>query len=225
MKTTDDLKGMFPKINIDFIISIISSYGRRFAEPYYDKISQTPFFQKLKQQDSSTKHLIEALLNTFVAFIDQAIDESTPFRKLLKEIFMDSSSELNKRLMNGESVQKILIENAEKISDPEEKKLLTVLLAMDEKQLAPFLEQLIYLPDEERLALVKFLKKMSPENIIRWLEMSQETRVLLFEACQETPQTPQKIMLKSAQEDINQWLKERLERKKLERKNQKGGKK
>ena len=213
-----DLKGFFQKLNLkDWLVSVGSGYGRRFAEPGYDKIAEMPFFQKLKQQSKTVKSFLEFFSNSLTGFLDQIVDDATPLRKLIKEIFMDSSSELNKRLMNGEPAKKLLAENIGKISDSREQDFLAILLTIDEKELAPFLEQLLMMTKDERLDLVKSLRDMSAENMLRFAGMSPEARAILSEISQE-PEIPKKTSaLESMHNDLNSFLDERLERKRRER--------
>jgi hypothetical protein len=210
-----DFNGFFQKINLkDWLVSVGSGYGRRFAEPGYDKIAEMPFFQKLKQQSSSVKYLIEAFSNAITAFADQKIDDATPLRKLIKEIFMDSSSELNKRLINGEPVKKLLVENVSRISSSKEQDFLAILLTMEEKQLVPFLEQLILLTREERADLVRSLRGMPAENMLRFVGFSAETRAMLLEISQSPKKTS---ALESMHKDLNSFLDERIARKRRDR--------
>lgn len=178
------------KINLtDLITSIGSGYGRRILDSpggLYDKIAELPFFQKLKEQSKPTKFLIEAANNIFAAFLDQKIGDASPLRKLLKEVFEDTSSELNKRLINGgESPKKILGENLDKISDPTEENLLAILLMFPEEKLQPLVKELLAITDSaDRTAIIQKLRGLSAEESLKLAGFQEETRKVIFELLQ-----------------------------------------
>jgi hypothetical protein len=210
--------GGFLNINTrNWLTSFLSGYGRTRMEPVYDWVAQTPIFQELRKKPDALKYLIEASNNALFSFLDQKIDEKSQLRKLFKEIVMDGSSELNKRLINGEPVKSLLAENVGRISDSREQDFLAVLLTMDEKRLAPFLEQLIMMTVEERTDLAKKMKGLTMENMTRLAGLPPETRAMILEVSQEPESKKKTDVFKSMHKDLNSFLDERLERKRRER--------
>jgi hypothetical protein len=212
--------GIFNSEFLNWAASFGSGYGRRMAEPHYDRIAETDFFKKLKQQDKPVKYLLEAVNNAITALIDQKIDDATPLRKLLKEVFMDSSSELNKRLLNGESSQKIMAEKSGSL-DTAERNYLAALLMLEETKMDILLKWILALDDRERAETMHSLRNLNPEELEKLANLSPEARNRLFQTLKkpEEEKTESEIYksMKSARGQLNQWLTERLERKRRER--------
>lgn len=212
MAIANNLKNWFSGFfKVDFstwATSFGSAYGRRMMEPYYDKIAQTEFFKIFKDQEGSVKKIIEAANNALTAFLDQKIDDVSPLRKLIKEIFMDSSSELNKRMINGDPVKKMLWERAGKMNS-KDLNFLSVLLAMEEEKLKPFLEWLISMSEAEKEEILKILKTFSAEDMENFSGMKQEMKEIFLNVFRKKKQTPAG---KPVKEQVRSFLASRLKK-------------
>jgi hypothetical protein len=180
LNLTQWFEGLFKVDAKNWFTSFLSGFGRTRMEPVYDWIAQTRIFQELKNKPPTLKHAMEAANNALFSFLDQKIDEHSQLRKLTKEIVMDGSSELNKRLINGEPVKNILAENAGRINNPLERNLLAALLLINEKELIPLLEQLILMTEDDRVETLKRMRGLSEEAIAKLAGLSEETRAMLF---------------------------------------------
>jgi hypothetical protein len=177
---TQWFEGLFKVDAKNWLTSFLSGFGRTRMEPIYDWIAKTRIFQELKDKPPTMKYVMEAANNALFSFLDQKIDEHSQLRKLTKEIVMDGSSELNKRLINGEPVKNILAENAGRIDSPRERNLLAALLLIDEEKLIPLLEQLILMTEEDRVNTLKRMRGLSEEAITKLAGLSEEARAILF---------------------------------------------
>ena len=214
MTNSDMIAWLLKRLKInpkDMATFVASSYGRRFLDSHggaYDTLAQTPFFQALKNQGNPTKYLLEAGGYFLSAFLNQRIGETTPLRKIIGEISEDTMSEMFKRLVNGDSPGKILIENSNRISDPAEKNILVVLIMLSEEKLKPFVEELLAVPDyDDRMAIIKHLLDLMPEEIIKLASLATKTRQSVFELFKK-PAAPEKKpgILTLISTDINEGL-------------------
>ncbi|PIP26880.1 MAG: hypothetical protein COX30_04960 [Candidatus Moranbacteria bacterium CG23_combo_of_CG06-09_8_20_14_all_39_10] len=195
----------------DMGISMCASYIRRGLDSHggaYDKIAALPFFQELKKQGRLTKYLFEAANNAVVAFLDQKIGETTPLRKLLKEIFLDAGSELNKRLINGESPQKILSENADKIFAESEKNLLAIFLMLPEEKAKILMKELLAISScEDRTTVIQQLRNLSAEEVTKIAGLDEEARQLIYKLFgKQGDQNKRPGLLTLISTDINEGL-------------------
>jgi hypothetical protein len=193
------------------LVSMGASLGRRMAERQYDKLIKTPFLQSLKEKDRPTKLAFETALNALVAFLDQKINTSSVLGQIAEQIFLDAGSEINKRILNGESsVKEILIEKADQMNETE-LNFFSVLLAMDEEKLKSFLEWLISMKETEKREILKILKTFSQEDLENFSGMDQGAKELFFEAFKKGKPSSSGKPIK---EQFRSFLKKRLERKK-----------
>jgi hypothetical protein len=101
---------------------------------------------------------------------------------------MDSSSELNKRLLNGESVKSLLGAGLESL-DPKSQSFISVLFLLEEEKLKKLLEWIISMSDKERLNVLETFQSLSPEDMAKLSELSPEMKDLFFRAFKE-PKKP-----------------------------------
>ena len=82
---------------------ILSSYAKRIAERYYNKLFETPWGKRLIAQGKTVKYAEEFLLYLISAYADERLPERTVFQMFFRDVFLDAFPEFAKRMLNGES--------------------------------------------------------------------------------------------------------------------------
>lgn len=205
----------FSKLGFDskkWLASFFSGYGRRIMEPIYDRVAQTPFFQTIKEKNMGTKAALEAAVNALVAFLDQKVSPQSVPGRIIEEIFWDSGSELNKRMINGEMLKEKLVGNIGKMNDVEVN-FLSVLLTMEEGKLKSFLEWINNMNDKERASTVEILRRMSAEEIIKFFQMGKVTQDAFMKLFKPDSKKSLEETLKPVKDKLDRWLNEQLNKK------------
>lgn len=160
-----------------------AGYMKRWLESnLYDRIFNTELGKKLKSFDAKTRYGIEFVLNLLTAFFDQKLAEDTTLKKFVKEVGLDSGSEISKRLINSTKEQ--LVKN---VKSPEDKELVSVLLELEDQTLIDLLNWLYDIEPTERTKVLKQLSRLSFDEVMRLSQLTPEDRRRLFDIFQPAP--------------------------------------
>jgi len=84
---------------LDALAVFLSGYAKRYLEPRYDALIATRVGQRLQGSDEVSKHAVEAALYALMAYANDRLAESTPTKRLIKQILLDLPAELGCRIM------------------------------------------------------------------------------------------------------------------------------
>lgn len=184
-----------------------ANYAKRFMEHVYDNAFATPLGQKLAAMGKSKKYAVEFGLNLLTAFFEGRLAENTKLKKFVKEVGIDVAPEISKRMING--VRDEVLASA---GTDEEKELVGILLALEDKELIELLNWLYEKPVSEKTTVLGQLSLMSAEQIVRLMRFSTEDREKFFGILNPKPQPEEtgRGVLGLMADDINK-LNEKLE--------------
>lgn len=183
---------------------VLSGYIKRMLENQYDKLAEQPLFNKLKGQNTVVKHGIEASLYALTAALEQYLGEDTFFKKAFKEVGLDFGSEVSKRLINGDQIKSITVNNPGYGESHEERELINILADMDEKDLEEFLDWLDATTPAERKNMLRNISKLSPEEMLKLWKLKPDIRERLLKFSQKP--TKKKGFWDTALEPLNERL-------------------
>lgn len=183
---------------------VLSGYTKRLLESRYDKLAEHPFFDKLKGQSPAVKHGIEASLYALTAVLEQYFGEDTFFKKAFKEVGLDFGSEVSKRLINGDQIKSITLNNPGYGESRQERELISILADLNEADLEEFLDWLDATTPAERKSMLRNISKLSTEEMLKvWnLKPGNRERLLKF----SPKPTKKKGFWKTALEPLNKRL-------------------
>lgn len=185
-----------PKFDPQRFLSIVAaSYGKRLLEKPYDRLAQTEFFQRLKDQPQLAKQAIEAAFYALTALFEQKAVDSSPFWRSVNEVLVDLGPELSKRMLNGDTGP--LTINAEKyttlVEKPAEKIFLQVLLEnLDLEKITGLAAWLKGATPEEKSNILKYIRGLSAEKAVDMVKISTADASEIFVAFEEPKIEPPK---------------------------------
>lgn len=147
-----------------------SAYVKRWLEGhFYDKLFQTEVGEKLKALDNKAKYGIEFGLNLLTVFFDQRLSEDTFLKRLVKQVGLDTSPEISKRLINNTK------DHLKKVAtSPQERELVDTLLGLEDETLIRILNWLYDIEATERAQIFKQMTQLSPEELLKLAELPPE---------------------------------------------------
>ena len=147
--------------------TILAGIARRKMENQYDLLAKTDFFKKLKNQDAATKKVMEVMLNSLMAVLDQSMQEDSFLKKIIKEIALDSGPELSKRIINGDITLKTP-------ADQEMARILLDMNRLNPEALHEFLTWLRSIDPDSKQKLLKTLQNLSINEILSVSQLPPE---------------------------------------------------
>jgi hypothetical protein len=179
-----------------FFSIVAASYGKRLLEKPYDQLSQTEFFQKLKDQPALLKSLLEAASYALTALFEQNANDGTPIKRAINEVLMDIGPELSKRMLNGDT-SPIEIK-AEKytamVQKPSEKLFVQVLLEkLDLEKVTRLAAWMNTATPQEKSDILKYIRGLDADKVVEVGQLSTKAAGELFTAFEEpTIEKPKK---------------------------------
>lgn len=186
---------------------MLSGYIKRMLEGKYDDLAEAEFFQKLKEMGMPTKYALEAISYFATAVMDQNFTVDSTFKSVLKEVLMDSGSELSKRLINGD-------QQMANVKSPGQKMIIRALLELDAETVKKFTDWMNTTTPEERVIILKGMRGFSAGEISKLLELSPEHAKQLLGLLDKPKKKGFLQSFTESVDDYNKKLAERLAKKK-----------
>lgn len=160
MKILENFSNLFRLDTPGMISSIFSGYTKRKAEVKYDDMMDTDFGKHLKNLSPEKKHAIELAMYFFTGVLHQKFPDNTAVQQYVKEVLVDSSSEIAKRMMNGveKDLENIPITN-------ERRTLMNLLSDLEPGDLNNVVEKLYSMNANEREVILEEFQYLNPEKL------------------------------------------------------------
>lgn len=85
-----------------------AQHTKRRLEKGYDWLANTSLGKLLRDMPVPAKHLSESVVYVLNAILDEKFADSSAFKYFLNEIAKDSAPELMRRIINGQTVERLL---------------------------------------------------------------------------------------------------------------------
>jgi len=190
--------------------TLASMYAKRILEKYYDKLSATEIFTRLKNMNDGEKHIVEFMLYILSSFLDQKMDENTAVKKFLREIGIDAPPEVAKRIMNHDN-------SAKKLA-PEKSSLLGLFLGLGIKddELMEIADWLSGLEKSQREKALNILGSLTQEDLKRISQMNPDKKREILKLIERGFFSKKSFSEKTKESygeilgELNTWLKTKL---------------
>ncbi|TSC89028.1 MAG: hypothetical protein G01um10142_547 [Parcubacteria group bacterium Gr01-1014_2] len=215
------LRRMLDKV-MEHLPGIVAKYAKRGLERLYDRAFETPLGQKLKSLGMPKKYVLEFLLYNLTELFESRWKDNTGLRHFLKEVTVDVSPEIAKRMING--VREEILASVE-TAPAEEKELASFLLELEDQDLIELINWLYQKTSAEIKQILVYLRLFSAEQIARLMGFTDQDREKFFDILNPQPpsQEAKQGILKAMTDDVGR-LRKRI-RQQIIRQRRKAGRK